>query len=234
MWKKYLAFGSILCSCFLLNNMAFAQQTVFNVPNADVTPPGKIYVEQESQFRTWDPNKNWLGTEYLLVGVGHNTEVGTVLYNVSSPASHNISLAPGFKSAIPIFAKKLPNEELKVIVGSEIPISLQGGGTGNWSFSELSGRLPVVKTRLTGGISVGTSQIFGRNAVSFIGAVEQPLTKSLTGAVDWFSGTNSNGLLIPGVILALPKDTTFEVGYQIPNNSRCGNSGFVLELAKLF
>ena len=84
--------------------------------------------------------------------------------------------------------------------------------SGNWSFGELSARIPKLHTRLTGGISVGTKQIFGKTAVSFIGGFEQPLTKNLTLAADWFSGSNTQGLLISGFIYALPKDFIFEHG----------------------
>ena len=127
---------------------ALAQQTVFDVPSADVTAPKHVYVEQESQFRPYKPGQFWLGTEYLLVGVGHNTETGMVIYNVSSPESHNITLAPGFKSAIPIFPKKFPNAELKVIGGNELLVSVQGGGVGNWSYSELSGSDSKIKNQI--------------------------------------------------------------------------------------
>ncbi|OGI29400.1 MAG: hypothetical protein A2287_03345 [Candidatus Melainabacteria bacterium RIFOXYA12_FULL_32_12] len=224
----------ILCLLYFGFSPVYAQQTIFNVPSAEITPKGHVLVEPEFQFTPWKPGRNMLNTDYLIVGVGHNTEVGLLLYNVSVPASDNITLAPGFKSVIPVFSKKYPNLELKAIGGTEILVSVQGGEVGNWSFSELNGRIPKLKTRLTGGISVGTKQIFGRNAVSFIGGVEQPVTKHFSIQADWFSGTHSNGFFIPGFAYAFPKNTTLYVGYQIPNNSRCGKSGFVIELAKIF
>jgi len=232
--KKLLYLFISILSLFLLNNMpVLAQQTIFNVPSAEVTPKGKIYLEPEFQFRPWNPGRNMLNTNYIILGVGHNTEVGLLIYNVSAPASHNITLAPGFKSSIPIFSKKLPNLELKAIGGTEILASVQGGGAGNWSFAELSGRIPKLKTRLTAGISVGTKVVFGRTAVSFIGGYEQPVTKHFSLQGDWFSGTHNNGFFIPGFAYSFPKDVTLYAGYQIPNNSQCGKSGFVIELAKL-
>jgi hypothetical protein len=114
-----------------------------------------------------------------------------------------------------------------------MPISFEGQGVGNWNYAHLSGRLPLLKTRLTAGLSVGTKQIFGRNAVSFIGGYEQPITKNLSLIGDWYSGTNGYGLFIPGISYALPLAFTLYAGYQIPNNKRCGHSGFVIELAKL-
>lgn len=229
-----LWFLAILIS---LSDFAFAQQTVFNVPSADVTPKDKIFLLTESQFRAWEPGSNWVGTEYSAYGVGHNTELTMTLFNVGSPATENISLGTGFKSAIPIpgLKDKFPKREYKFTIGSEVLTSLQGQGVGNWTYGHLSGRLPVTNTRLTAGLSYGTRQVFGVDNLAFIGAVEQPVTKKLNVIMDWYSGTEHfAGFLIPGFSYALPKDTTIYVGYQIPNSSRNGVSGFVIELGKIF
>lgn len=230
----------LLCLIYLLIgsfNVVYAQQTVFNVPSADVTPKGKIYLLQESQFRAWNPDAFWVGTEYAMYGVGHNTEVGMTLFNVGAPSTGNITLATGFKSAMPIVGlkDKYPKREYKITVGSEVLTSLQGQGVGNWSYAHLSGRTPVTNTRLTAGLSYGMKQVFGVDSLSFIGAVEQPVTKKLNIIADWYSGSEHfAGFLISGFSYALPKDTTIYVGYQIPNSSKNGSSGFVVQLGKIF
>lgn len=206
-----------------LGQTAEAQQTIFNVPSADVTPEGKLFLQHESQFRGWRPNRFLSNTEYSAYGIGHNTELDATVFNVNAPPSDNITLGLGFKTAIPLLKKQLPDEEIKLTVGSMLPISLQGDGVGNWSYSHLSLKVPKIKTRLTGGVSVGTRQIFGRNAVAFIGGVEQPLTKRVNVIADWYSGTHNLGLFIPGVSIALPKDTNLYMGYQIPNTKRSGS-----------
>lgn len=225
----------ILVVCCTINR-APAQQTVFNVPSADVTEKNAIFLQQESQFTPWGNNPNWLGTHYTAYGIGHNTELDATLFNVSAPASHNISLGLGFKSAMPIakLKEKYPERELKLTVGSEILVSLQGHGVGNWSYAHLSGRLPVTKTRITSGISIGTHHIFGRDAVAYIMAVEQPVTKKLNIIADWYSGKEHYaGFLIAGLSYELPKDTTLYLGYQIPNDPQNGQKGFVVEISKI-
>ncbi len=215
----------------------YAQQTVFNVPNADVMPKGHLFLQQESQFRAWNPNAFWLGTEYATYGIGHNTELTMTLFNVSSPPSDNVTLGAGFKSAIPIpkLKEKYPKREYKITVGTEVLPSLQGQGVGNWTYAHLSGRTPKTNTRLTAGISYGTEQIFGNDTTAFIAAVEQPVTKRFGIIADWFSGSEHfAGFLIPGFSYAINKNTTLYAGYQIPNSSSNGPSGFVIELAKTF
>jgi hypothetical protein len=236
--SSQLVLGLILIYLFLsCFNAAYAQQTVFTVPSADITPKGKLLIEQESQFRPWKPGAFWNGTIYAMYGVGHNTEACLTLFNVSSPPSNNVTLGTGFKSAIPIpgLKEKYPAREFKFTVGSEVLASLENRSAGNWSYATLSGRTPVTNTRLTAGISVGTKDIFGVNTTSFITAVEHPVTKKLTIIADWYSGQEHfAGFLISGIHYLLPKDMELYAGYQIPNSSRNGKSGFVLELAKTF
>lgn len=213
---------------------AQAQQTIFDVPSADVTPKGTVFLQHESQFRPWKPNRFWSGTHYAALGVGHHTELDVTLFNVSAPASDNIALGFGFKSVMPVLEKRFPEREFKITAGTMVPVSLQGQGVGNWSYATGSFRFPKTRTRITAGASTGTKQIFGRNMVGFIGGYEQPVTKRFSLIGDWHSGTHAYGLFIPGFSYAVTDSMTLYAGYQIPNNKRSGSSGFVLELAKFF
>lgn len=212
-------------------------QTIFNVPSADVTQKGHIFLQQEAQTVPWNTNNALLSTSYSAVGIGHNTELDATLFNVASPATQNISLGVGFKSAIPIpgLKEKFPEREFKFTVGSDMLLGLEGNGVGNWTYAHLSGRVPKLNTRLTAGVSYGTRQVFGQNTTAFIGGIEQPVTKKLTLLTDWFSGSEHfAGFLIVGGSYTLPKNTTIYAGYQIPNGPNVGAAGFVIELAKVF
>lgn len=215
----------------------YAQQTIFNVPSADVTEKGHVFVQQEAQTTPWNTDTAYFGTTYTAVGIGHNTELDATLFNVGSPATQNISLGLGFKSAMPIpyLKEKFPEREFKLTVGSEMLLGLEGNGVGNWSYAHLSGRVPKVNTRLTAGVSYGGRQVFGQNTFSFIAGVEQPVTKKLTLIGDWYSGSEHfAGYLITGFSYAFPKNVTLYSGFQIPNSPRVGTPGFVIEVAKIF
>lgn len=234
---KKILFYIFLCLIIECSNFVLAQQTIFNVPSADVTPKGKIYLEHESQFRAWNPNAFWVGTHYSGYGIGHNTEIDMTLFNVGAPATNNVSLGTGFKSVMPIagLKDKYPKQEYKFTLGSQVLSGLQGQGAGNWTYAHFSGRLPVTRTRITSGMSFGTKQIFGENTTCFIGGIEQPVNQKINIIADWYSGTEHfAGFFIPGFSYSMPKDTTLFVGYQIPNSSKNGPSGFVIELAKIF
>lgn len=214
-----------------------AQQTIFNVPSADVTEKGHVFLQEEAQFRGWNPDAFYVSTTYSALGIGHNTEIDATLFNVGAPATQNIALGAGFKSAIPIpgLNEKYPKREYKLIIGSELLFGLEGTGVGNWTYVELSGRIPKLNTRLTAGIDYGGRQVFGINRVSFLAGVEQPVTKKFGLQGDWYSGgEHFAGFLILGGYYKLPKNATLYVGYQIPNSPRSGSSGFCIQLAKIF
>lgn len=225
--------GFAMLLCIFLGS-AQAQQTIFNVPSADLTDKGSVYLEHESQFRAWEPGRYWFLTDYFAAGLGYDTEVDVTLYNTSVPASGNVSAGVGFRSVFPLLAATQKSTELKWTVGSQALVSFEGRGVGYWGYSHLSGRLPKINTRLTSGISAGTRQLFGENTVHFIGGVEQPLTKSLSLMADWYSGSHSEGYLTAGGSVSLHKGFTVYAGWQRPNTSRVGRPGFTLELAKVF
>lgn len=207
-------------------NKSFAQQTIFDVPSADLTEKGMIFLQHESQFS----DKFGLFTNYAAYGLGKNTEIDLTLFGVGTKKFRNEVLAVGFKTVIPLHEKS----ETKLTLGHLIPVSLRGNGVGGATYSHLSTRLPKIKTRITSGIFIGTTTLYGRDFVSFIGGVEQPVTKRLSLIMDWYSGKHSYGFLIPGFSYAFNNNLTLWTGYQIRNNRANGDNGFVIELSKIF
>ena len=223
--KKLLVIFFTLLTLILLQNKALAQQTLFNVPSADVTEKGMIFVQHESQFS----NEFGLHTEYGALGIGKNTELDLTLFGVGTKNVRNEVLGIGFKTALPLHEKS----ETKLTFGTLLPVSLRGDGVGGYAYSHLSTRLPKIKTRITSGIFVGTTLLFGRDVICNISGIEQPITKNLSLVMDWYSGRHSNGFLIPGFAYAF-KPFTLWAGYQIRNNKANGDNGFVIEISKIF
>lgn len=216
---------SFLLFLFTFSN-AFAQQTIFNVPSADIPERGKLFVEHESQFS----GKFGLFTDYFALGVGKHTSLNLTLSGVGTRTFRNETLGLGFKTVLPLNERT----ETKFTFGHLIPVSLRGSGVGGYSYSHLSTRLPRIKTRITSGVLIGTTVLLGRDVVAYIGGVEQPITKKLNLLLDYTSGNHSNGLLIGGFSYQLPANLIFISGYQIPNNRQSAKKGFVIEVAKYF
>lgn len=224
--RLLIIFAIVILSLFLTQNKLFAQQTIFNVPSADVLEKGQIFLQHESQFS----GDFGLFTNYASYGIGKYTELDLTLFGVGTKNIRNEVLGVGFKTALPIHKES----ETKFTFGNIIPISLRGNGVGGYTYSHLSTRLPKLKTRLTSGVLVGTTTLFGRDFVCFIAGVEQPLTKRFGLIMDWHSGKHANGFLIPGFYYSLGHNITLWAGYQIPNNRSNGDNGFVIEISKIF
>lgn len=216
----------ILIILIYFPNKSLAQQTLFDVPSADVTEAGMIFLQHESQFS----NNFGLFTNYGAYGIGKNTEIDLTLFGVGTKKVRNEVLGIGFKKIFPIHEKS----ETKFTFGTLVPISLKGNGVGGYFYSHLSTRLPKVKTRITSGIFIGTTTLFSRDFISFIGGIEQPISKRFSLITDWYSGKHSYGFLISGFSYAFNNNLTLWAGYQIRNNRTNGNNGFVIELSKIF
>ena len=204
----------------------FAQQTIFNVPSADVTEKGHLFLEPEAQFS----DNFGLFTGYAAYGIGHHTALNLTVTGVGTRNVRDELLCLGSKTYVNLHKES----ETKFTAGYLIPISLRGNGVGGYFYSHLSTRLPKIKTRITSGVLVATTVIFGRDVVAYIGGIEQPITKKFNLILDYTSGSHPNGLLISGFSYKLPSNIIFVGGYQIPNNRSTARKGFVIEMVKNF
>ncbi len=226
---------AIVLFAITLTCSGFGQQTIFNVPSADITPKGMTYLETEGQFRASGPGSYYYSSNFFARGLGGNTELDTSLYGLSSPRSGNVTMGVGFKTAFPLFAKRYAAEAFQLTVGEQVLLSAQGEGAGYWAYAHLSGKVPHTGTRLTAGLSRGTKQLFGVDTTVVIAGFEQPLTPQLNIISDWYSGANSLGFSTTGFSWTFSKVGTFYLGYQIPNNSSAaGRSGITSELSFQF
>ena len=211
----------ILLLFFTLEIKALAQQTIFNVPSADLVDKGMIFFQHQSTFSgsfgQFDNN--------FVYGLGKHSEIDLTIYDVGTRSVNSPLIAFGFKSVFPLHKRS----ETKFTIGHLIPVSVLGHGVGGYSYSHLSTVLPKIKTRITTGIAIGTTTIFERDTVSFIAGIEQPITKKFGFAADWYSGKHSNGFFIPGFYYYVKPKTIISGGYRLRNNKTNGGNGFILE-----
>lgn len=211
---------------------AMAQQTYLNVPSPAVLKKDQNFLQHESQFKTEDPNQFYNATNYYGRGIGYDTELNITQFNLSTPASQNVTIGLGTKTSFALDEKSAYKPT--IILGAMLPFSLQGEGVGHWVYSTFNFELPQTKTTFTAGISKGTKHIFGRDVTSFIGGFEQKITGKLSFLGDWYSGNHNLGIGALAFGYYYSDDLVFYGGYQIANRNQNSANSYVVEIATFF
>lgn len=208
-----------------------AQQTIFNVPSADVLDPGKVYTEVDELFRPTEP-KFSSTTIRGVFGVVPGMEAGVNFGGLYSPGP-SIPTATVAVKIQPVHAGGF-----SLTAGGYGLFYLRGSEDGNpagMGYGFASYRIAGPETRIdvggwyaSAGFAKPTST--GGALVTF----EQPLpwVKGLTLAADWWSGENSIGYFSPGLIYGAGPWTIYGA-YSIKNGDSKGNGG-LLELGYSF
>lgn len=242
----------IALSLTLLVAPAGAQSLIVGIPNAEVTHQGKFSLTHESQSDLWRRDATWNSFSFLTYGLSKKVELAVSLSNLAAPRSGNLALGAGYKF-VHQFAEqdaRLSRWELKATVGQMVLFSLeprravaadgvlppgfepQSPPVGGWVYAHGSVRLPASRTRLTAGLSYGSSQAFGvgNYPVSFMGGVEQPVVPWLSLVADWYSGSHALASFIPAIQFNLrrPKGALI-VGYKRPNDPSSQRDAAILE-----
>ncbi len=198
---------------------AIAQQTIFNVPSADVLDQGKTYLETDALGRPQDPSFGFF-TMRGVYGFGSNIEAGA---NFGGFAASGRSVP---FATVNIKWQPWHNDNLAFTTGAFGLFYLRGSRDGDpaalW-YGEASYKLPT-NTRLTAGGYWASSGYAAPDpqAGAMLG-FEQKINDHLNLIADWFSGDNALGYFTPGVSVPLGNWTIY-AGYSIKNGDSKGNA----------
>ncbi|MET0753558.1 MAG: hypothetical protein ABWZ66_09300 [Pyrinomonadaceae bacterium] len=213
-----------------------AQQTVFNVPTADVLDKGKVYVELDASFKTNNDEVLRKFSSFVprvVAGAGRNVEIGLNLAGNVQPGADTTTLVPSVKWRFYQNEKK----DLALFAGNSfyIPVRNRGYKFGTYTYAAVA--KTINKTRLTAGAFVFSKNVVAPDAARGGGqfAIEQTINSKLTIAADWLTGRHANGYFTPGIIYKpTPKITTY-FSYSIGNSdANKGNHFFLFELGYNF
>ena len=192
----------------------FAQQTIFNVPSADVLDKGKTYLEGDALWRPQEPEFA-LFTARGVYGFGANIEAGVNFGGFLTPGRSVPYATPNIKW------QPWHNDNLAFTTGAFGLFYLRGSRDGKpaalW-YGEASYKLPT-NTRLTAGGYWASSGYAAPDpqAGAALG-FEQKINDHLNIIADWISGDNGIGYFTPGVSVPLG-DWTIYAGYSFKNGS---------------
>ena len=215
-------------STLAVTGAALAQQTIFNVPTADVLDRGKVYLEEDTLWRPQDPGFA-VFTLRGVYGLGGRVEAGVNLGGFLEPGR-----------SIPVGIAAVKWQPLKVgnfalTTGAHGLFFLRGAEDGDPSgqfYAHGSYAFPT-HTRITAGGWVATSgYAAAKTTGGALAGLEQKLADRLNLIADWYSGKNGIGYFTPGFSSTWGGWTLY-AGYSFRNGDSKGNAA-LLELGFLF
>ena len=212
---------------------ARAQQTLFNVPSADVLDRGKVYGELDVSFKPVEPKFSSF-VPRVVVGVGRPRRSRVERHRERPAGCRHDHLVPTVKWK----PYDGGDNGWAFFVGNNlfIPVRNRPYTVGNYAYAAFSKTFRT-KTRLTAGGYHFTRDVVARDAQRAGGqfGFEQPVTEKFTVQADWLTGRHSNGYFTPGAAYKLTPKLTGYFGYSLGNSDLTrGNHFFYAEVGVNF
>jgi len=210
---------------------AYGQETVFDVPSADVLDKGKVYGELDGTVRVVDPLATF--TPRVVVGIGHQIEVGMNFDGLSAPTLDQLEISPTVKWLL----WKSKTSRWSFIVGDDLffPVRQRTYNSGNYAYASLAKEWKHGTRISFGGYDFTRNVVANANRAGGQFTFEQQVNKRLTFAAEWYTGKQSTGYVNPGAIMKLNSKLTLYAAYQVGNAGvTTGNHQFLWEIGYNF
>lgn len=208
-----------------------AQQTIFDVPSADVAPRGDWFYQHQTVAKPGGPERRWIQSNAFGYGIGHTLELDATLYNFDLKRPSEAPFAFGAKWA-PALTTGEAAVQVRLVLGQMVTVRPSAPKAGSWTYAMLSAESSRTRTRLTAGYTEGTASLFGRRSGSVLWGVEQRLSDRWMFQADYFGGHHDLSYLIPGAVYRFSTHWMVSAGYQIPNPHTGGFHAIVVELTR--
>lgn len=215
---------------------ANAQQTVFNVPSADVLDKGKVYGEFDAGFKTNNQEALRRFSSFvprIVVGAGGHVEIGLNITGNVNPGTDTTTLVPAMKWKFYQNEKK----DFALFAGNNFYIPVRNRSYKFGTYTYAAAAKIINKTRLTAGAFLFSKNVVAAKASRGGGqfAVEQTVNSKLTFSADWLTGRHASGYFTPGAIYKFTPRLTGYFAYSIGNaDASKGNHFFLFEVGYNF
>lgn len=225
----------LLFACLSVN--VLAQQTYFDVPSSDLTPQGKILLQEQVDF---SPDAFRTATTFSY-GLGHDWEVGFNLYNLDYLRESREFFRNDTTAEKPFAPLLLLNAQKGIALGENFQwgFGVQGGLNlaptvrSRWvgyAYTNLEGQTTAKHYKATIGLYTGNVRYLGEGpSVGFQTGFDAGLVYEkfhLLG--DWVSGSHALGRLTLGAEVYLGKHLPLALGWRRSNQD--GSQTVVLQL----
>jgi hypothetical protein len=209
---------------------AYGQQTVFDVPSADIMDKGKVYGELDGTVRSVDSLATF--TPRVVVGIGHRIEVGVNFDGLSAPTLGQLDISPTVKWRL--WSK---TSGWSFYVGDDLlfPVRKRTYDAGNYAYASFAKEWKHGTRIGFGGYDFTRNVVANANRAGGQFTFEQRVDNRLTLAAEWYTGKQATGYVNPGAIIKLNSKLTLYAAYQIGNAGvATGNHQFLWEVGYNF
>lgn len=221
----------VLLPALFAAQRARAQETVFDVPSADILDYGKVYGELDGTARPVNPI--YALTPRVVFGIGHQIEMGVNFNGLTLPVTTQLDLSPTFKWRL----WSQSTSGFSFYVGDDLffPVRQRTYNAGNYFYAAFAKQWKH-GTRITFGAYDFTKNVVApANRAGGQFTFEQAVNTRLTLAAEWYTGNNASGYFNPGLIFKFTPKLTGYAAYQIGNAGVTqGNHQFLWELGYNF
>jgi len=209
----------------------YAQETVFDVPSADILDKGKVYGELDGTVRPVDPLATF--TPRIVYGIGHGIEIGMNFDGLSAPTLGELAISPTIKWQL----WKGASSGWSFYVGDDVffPVRMRAYNVGNYAYASFAKEWKHGTRVGLGGYDFTRYVVANANRAGGQFTFEQRVSNRVTLAAEWYTGKQAVGYVNPGAIIKLTSKLTLYAAYQIGNAGvTTGNHQFLWELGYNF
>jgi hypothetical protein len=213
--------GGLVCA-----GGARGQETVFDVPSADVLERGKVYGELDGT--AWEADGLATFTPRVVIGLGHGVEAGVNFSGLSEPELGQLTATPTIK-----WRPWSTEAGWSFYVGDDLffPVRERMYNAGNYFYAAVAKKWKHGTRVGAGGYDFTKNVVARANRAGGQLTVEQSLGARLTVASEWYTGNQAVGYVNTGLILKITGKLTGYAAYQVGNAGvTVGNRQFLWEL----
>jgi hypothetical protein len=210
---------------------AYGQETVFDVPSADILDKGKVYGELDITARPVDPLGTF--TPRVVIGIGHGIEVGMNFDGLSAPALGQLEISPTVKWRV----WKSDTPGWSFYVGDDLlfPVRKRAYDSGNYLYAFFAKEWKHGTRVDFGGYDFSRNVVAKANRAGAQFTFEQRVNNRLSLAAEWYTGKQVVGYVNAGAIIKLNSKLTLYAAYQVGNEGvTTGNHQFLGEIGYNF
>ena len=208
----------------------FAQETVFDVPSADILDRGKVYGELDGTVRPVDTMATF--TPRVVIGIGHDIEVGVNFDGLSAPDLGEISISPTIK-----WRPWHTESGWTFYCGDDVlfPVYNRTYNAGNYAYVMFAKQWKKGTRIGAGAYDFTRNVVAAANRAGGQFTFEQPVASRVTLAAEWYTGNHAAGYVNAGAMWKLTSKFTLYTAYQVGNAGvTAGNHQFLWELGYNF